>query len=77
MKLLTSSRDSATLGMLQSQLDSAGIQCQIRGEYLAPSMIGTAFDPELWILHDAQFADAKELMVALQATDSTTEIPVL
>ena len=64
MKRLFSSPDSAQIGLYRSRLQAAGIECEMRNEYLAPAMPGTPFDPELWVLGDEQFAEASELLVA-------------
>jgi hypothetical protein len=45
-------------------LEAAGIQCEMRNEYLSPAMPGAPFDPELWVLDDAQFAEARALLAA-------------
>ena len=64
MKLLLSIPDSAWLGLLRSRLEDAGIQCEMRNENLSPAMPGAPFDPELWLLDDAQWAEAKALLAA-------------
>ena len=64
MKLLFSTPDSAEIGLYCSRLQAAGIECEMRNEYLSPAMPGTPFDPELWVLRDEQFAEASELLVA-------------
>ena len=62
MRRLFSSPDSAQIGLCRSRLEAAGIPCEVRNEYLSPAMPGTPFDPELWVLNDAQFAEASELL---------------
>jgi hypothetical protein len=62
MKLLYSSRDSARLGLFFSRLQSAGIQCEMRNEHLAPAAPGAPFDPEIWVLSDDQFEEAQRLL---------------
>ena len=64
MKPLFSSPNSAGIGLVRSRLAAAGIACELRNEYLSPAMPGTPFDPELWILNDAQFTEATELLAA-------------
>jgi hypothetical protein len=64
MKRLFSSPDSATLGLLRSRLEGAGIECEIRNETVAQVMIGTPFDLELWVLKDEDLAQARELLAA-------------
>ena len=64
MKRLTTSPDSAEIGLLRSRLEAAGIDCEIRNEHLSAAMPGAPFYPELWILDDAQFTEASELLAS-------------
>jgi len=70
MKRLFSSPDSATLGLLRSRLEAAGIDCEIRNECVSQAMIGSPFDPELWVLNDEDFAKARELLAAWRQPDA-------
>ena len=54
MKILFSSSNSAEVGLLHSRLESEGIACEIRNEYLSPAMPGAPFDPELWVIKDEE-----------------------
>ena len=71
MKRLFSSPDSAEIGLIRSRLEAAGIECELRNEYLSPAIPGTPFDPELWVLRDSEFADASELVAAWRAASSS------
>ena len=73
MKRLFSSPDSATLGLLRSRLEAAGINCEMRNEYVSPAMPGAPFYPELWVLKDEQFAEASELLAAWRQPDSPSK----
>src|ERR1035437_2274884 len=64
MKRLFSSPDSAEIGLVRSRLEAAAIECEMRNEHLSSAMPGTPFDPELWVLRDSQFAEARELLAA-------------
>ena len=64
MKQLFASPDSVQMGLFRSRLAAAGIACEMRNEHLSPAMPGAPFDPELWVLDDAQFAEANALFVA-------------
>ncbi len=66
MKQLLSIQDSAQIGLLASRLKAAGIECEIRNEHVSPAMPGAPFYPELWVLEDAQFSKARELLAAWQ-----------
>jgi hypothetical protein len=66
MKLLHSSPDTAEIGLLRSQLESANIACEVRNDYLTSALPGAPFYPELWVLNDDDFADATELVDALR-----------
>ncbi|MBI3416179.1 MAG: DUF2007 domain-containing protein [Verrucomicrobia bacterium] len=73
MKPLFSSPNSAEIGLLRSRLESAGIDCEIRNEYLSPALPGAPFDPELWVLKDEQFAEASELLAAWRQPARSSE----
>ena len=77
MKRLFSSPDSAEIGLVRSRLEAAGIECEMRNEHLSSAMPGTPFDPELWVLRDSQFAEARELLAAWcqRASPSGPETP--
>jgi hypothetical protein len=77
MKRLFSSPDSAEIGLIRSRLEAAGIECEMRNEHLSSAMPGTPFDPELWVLRDSQFAEARELLAAWcqRASPSGPETP--
>ena len=64
MHFLLSPHDTARLGLLRSRLEDAGIPCELRNEHLSPAMPGAPFDPELWVLDDAQWPEAKALLAA-------------
>jgi hypothetical protein len=71
MKRLFSSPHSAEIGLIRSRLEAAGIECEMRNEYLSPAIPGTPFDPELWVLRDSQFAEASGLVAAWRAASSS------
>ncbi len=62
MKLLYSTPDTAEIGLIRSRLETAGIDCEIRNEPLI--MPGPFFHPELWVLRDEQFEEARGLLAA-------------
>jgi hypothetical protein len=64
MKLLFTFPDNLRLGLFRSRLETAGIASEVRNEHLSPAMPGAPFDPELWVLDDAQFNDARDLLAA-------------
>ncbi len=66
MKKLFTSTNSAEAGLLKSRLEEAGIACEMRNEFVAQVVPGMAFDPEVWVLDDAQYEEAKELLAAWQ-----------
>ncbi len=67
MQLIFTSPNSAEVGLIKSRLEGAGIACEIRNEIASQVMIGSVFDPELWVLADEQFQEARELIQAWQA----------
>ena len=64
MTLIYSSPNSAEIGLLRSRLEGAGIACELRNEVGAQVLIGGEFNPELWVLADEQFQEARELIQA-------------
>ena len=73
MKRLFSSPDSAEIGLLRNRLEAAGIDCEIRNEYLSPAMPGAPFDQELWVLKDEEFAEASGLLAAWRLPNPPSE----
>lgn len=73
MKRLISLPDSAELGLLRSRLESAGIECETRNDYLSPAMPGAPFYPEIWVLKDEKFAEGRELPAAWRQPDPPAE----
>jgi hypothetical protein len=64
MKRIFSSSNSAEVGLLASRLENAGIPCEVRNEALAQVIPGIAFEPELWILNDEDYAEATALLAS-------------
>jgi hypothetical protein len=71
MKRLFSSPDSAEIGVVRSRLEALGIGCEIRNEHSSSAMLGAPFYPELWVLDDAQFSEAGELLAAWRQPGQT------
>ena len=65
MKKLTSSESLVTINHYKNVLESEGIPCQIRNEYLggiAGEMPLQEIWPELWIINDIDYDRAKQLI---------------
>jgi hypothetical protein len=62
MKLLFSSPSEPEVGLLKCVLEDAGIACEVRNESTHSALPGAAFQPELWVLGDADYARARELL---------------
>jgi hypothetical protein len=62
MKLLFSSPNSALVGLAQSLLESANIASEIRNDGVSQAMPGLPFTPELWVLRDEDFEEARSLV---------------
>lgn len=73
MKLLFSTPDSAKIGLFRSRLEAAGIECEMRNEHLSPAMPGAPFQPELWVLRDEQFDEARKLLAEWCQSTSSEE----
>jgi len=65
MKQVFSSPDSAQVGLAQSILDAAGIACEVRNDAVSQAMWAIPFIPELWVLHDEDYAEARRLVLAV------------
>ena len=76
MKQLFSSPDSVQIGLFRSRLEAAGIRCEMRNEHLSSAWgIGAPFDPELWVLDDAQFTEASQLLATWLQTSAPAVEP--
>lgn len=62
MKLIRSSPDLSEIGVLKGRLELAHIKCTIRNEFFSQVIPTFAFEPELWILNDADLEDAEILL---------------
>ena len=67
MKQVFSSPDSAQIGLAQSQLDAAGIACEVRNDAVSQAMPGMPFMGELWVLRDEDYEDARRLILSESA----------
>lgn len=64
MKLILSSPDMAEVGLILGRLETAGISCEVRNESLSQAMVGSPFDPELWVLNYGDYQEALDLVEA-------------
>jgi Putative prokaryotic signal transducing protein len=74
MKKLTTSESLVTINHFKNVLESEGIPCCIKNEYLggiAGEMPLTEIWPELWVINDIDFDRAKQLI----DTDIADESP--
>jgi hypothetical protein len=62
MKYLFSSPDPARVGLVQSLLDAAGIEWELRNEAVSQTEIGMPFATELWVLRDEDYQSARDLI---------------
>ena len=62
MKKIFSSLNSAQVGLAQSRLEAAGIDCEVRNESLSQVIPGMPFAAELWVLLDEDYDDARQLI---------------
>ena len=73
MKKLTSSESLVTINHYKNVLESEGIPCQIRNEYLggiAGEMPLQEIWPELWVINDIDADRAKQLIDAAIVDES-------
>jgi hypothetical protein len=71
MKQVLSSPDSTQIGLAQSILDAAGIACEVRNDAVSQAMPGMPFVPELWVLRDEDYAEARRLVASKGSVDAT------
>jgi hypothetical protein len=62
MKYIFSSPDSARVGLIQSLLDSEGIEYELRNQAVSQSEVGMPFITELWVLRDEDYDRARGLI---------------
>lgn len=73
MRKLTSADSLVTIHHFRNLLESEGIPCQIRNEYLSPIAGEIPFVetwPELWVLNDLDYDRAKQLIDATIVDES-------
>ena len=73
MKKLTSSESLVTINHYKNVLESEGIPCQIRNEFLggiAGEMPLQEIWPELWLINDIDYDRAKQLLDAAIVDES-------
>ena len=61
MKLLFSSQSAPEVGLLRGLLEEVGISCEVRNETVYAILPGAAFQPEIWVLNDADWERACEI----------------
>jgi hypothetical protein len=70
MKQVLSSPDSAQIGLAQSILEAAGIACEVRNDAVSQAMWGMPFIPELWVLRDEDYEEARRLVLSTGSADA-------
>ena len=70
MKQVLSSPDSTQIELAQSMLDAAGIACEVRNDAVSQAMPGLPFGPELWVLRDEDYAEARRLVASAGSADA-------
>jgi hypothetical protein len=70
MKQIFSSPDSAQVGLAQSILDAAGIGCEVRNDAVSQAMGVMPWMAELWVLHDADYEQARLLIGSVGTADA-------
>jgi hypothetical protein len=70
MKRVFSSPDSAQVGLAQSLLDVAGIACEVRNDAVSQAMWAIPFIPELWVVRDEDYEEARRLVSSIGSADS-------
>ena len=70
MKQVFSSPDSAQFGVAQSLLEAVGIACEVRNDAVHQAVPGMPFSPELWVVHDEDYEEARRLVRSVGAGPS-------
>jgi hypothetical protein len=70
MKQVFSSPDSAQVGLAQSILDAAGITCEVRNDAVSQAMWAIPFIPELWVVRDEDYEEARRLVSSVGSAES-------
>jgi hypothetical protein len=71
MKYLFSSDNSARTGLIQSALDAAGIEIELRNQAVSQAEIGIPFQMELWVLRDEDYETARDVVDSMTSECST------
>jgi len=70
MKQVLALPDSAQIGLAQSILDAAGIPCEVRNDAVHQAIPGMPFCPELWVIRDEDYEEARRLVRSVRAGPS-------
>jgi hypothetical protein len=70
MTQVFTSPNSAEVGLMQSILQEASIDCEIRNDAVGQAFMGFPFVPELWILRDEDCEDAVRLISEFRHKES-------
>ncbi len=69
MKQVFSSPDSAQVGLARSILEASGIACEVRNEAVSQAMWTMPFSPELWVLRDEDYDEARRLVSSVGSVE--------
>ena len=70
MKQVFSSPDSAQVGLARSILEAAGIACEVRNDAVSQAMWAMPFIPELWVVRDEDYEEARRLVSSVGSAES-------
>ena len=70
MRRVFDSPESAQVGLARTILEAAGIACEIRNDAVYQAVPGMPFIPELWVLRDEDYAEARRLVRSLGSADA-------
>jgi hypothetical protein len=78
MILLRASQEPGLLERLKSELEAAGLQCEMRNIFTAglwPEVPITDTTPELWLVHDEQLDEARRILDELRSDRPSDNSP--
>ncbi len=63
MKMVFSSPDGARVAPVRSRLDAAEVGYEVRNDAVSQALAGAPFIAEIWVLHDADYEEARRLVL--------------
>ncbi len=62
MRQIFSSPNSVEIGLVKDRLEAAGVRCKIRNEAVSQALVGTPFEPGIWVLRDEDYEASRRII---------------